>query len=490
MKLLLFLLTTLFTFTALEAQPLPPAQIKIHKEMFRQIKQETQEQTPFQQALQQLAERQNPKNWKRISWQEFLKQNEHAKSREGVCMRLDLQCLQNLCNTCPEPLPFEVMFDSIQQTADYKELLKDEKLIYIMEGNNHNTKAAPLEVAEIMRAVREANPQAKILLAAEFLNWESLYNVLGTADINKDLSFKYNQYQEYYQYLQCDLPEPQNQQQCNNIAQYLQLLEQEINNPTLLLKKAGAKSGLDTSAAYAVVFQTADELGIDQLALDDNLYGEDNKNNIGVKVGEYVIFATPSDDIPSWKALKNQLGENAKLGAMSQLISLSSWGVLERNREWARRIRALLPVYDIVLVYAGAGHLNQAYSIDLQPLVGKKDFANIALYPLEELPQELKSYYQQRHDIAERRGFSRDEQNWQQAEEFDIYENKLWGNPQTNLELDLTKPTWFISREDKLNDFLNEHQQDYWPFLEESYQQENDFPFRATLEIQIYLPAK
>nr|QGT50851.1 hypothetical protein Elusimicrob2101_1140 [uncultured Elusimicrobia bacterium] len=430
MKLLLSLLTLLFIFGPLQAQPaiklFPSIREKVsaqipHKtaqlEKNNALKQQgTQESQVQEHALNQLAKRQDPKNWKRISWQEFLKQNEYAKNREGVCLRLDLKCTEHLCNICPAPIPLEALSEITQQPADYKKLLKDEKLIYIMDSSNHDTKAIPLEVAKIMRAVREANPNARILLAAEFLTWNSPYNVLGATNIKNDLSFKYNEYQKYYEYLQCARPESQNQQPCADIVQVLQLLKQEINNPTPLLKKAGQKSGLYELDSYAPIFQAADQLGIDQLALDDNLYGIDAKNNIGVKVGEYVIVATPRDNIPSWKSLKKQAGESAKEYAMSQLISVSSWGVLERNREWARRITAVMPMYDIVLVYAGDGHLANTYFIDLQPLVGRDNFTNIKLYAQEELPQELETYYQQRQNISERKGLSRDEKNWKEIE--------------------------------------------------------------------------
>ena len=69
------------------------------------------------------------------------------------------------------------------------------------------------------------------------------------------------------------------------------------------------------------------------------------------------------------------------------LLNISHSGRLERNRQWARYINAVKPFYDLVLVYAGRGHLNETYSNDLQPMVENADYVNILLYPIEITPR-------------------------------------------------------------------------------------------------------
>lgn len=137
------------------------------------------------------------------------------------------------------------------------------------------------------------------MLATEFLIWESPYNVLGMRDIEKDLTFRIHQYADYYEHLECEnSTDPKIQETCNSILEFIDYLKQEIQNPTALINQAGEKSRLYCSTEYMPVFQEADALGIDKLALDDYLVGENNKNKLGVKVGEYVIEITPQDNVP------------------------------------------------------------------------------------------------------------------------------------------------------------------------------------------------
>lgn len=493
MKFLSFVLALLLSAAPVFAQIRPhvtiqPESIKLPQSAvnlpaLKKRVQPPQKDTAREQALQKLAERQNPKNWKRISWKAYKKANENAKKREGVCTRLVLKCSEDLCGTCPAPIPFEIMYDFGQGEPDYKTLLSKQKLIYIADANNHDTKAAPLEVAKILHAVRETNPDAKILLAVEFLNWASPYNALGTANIHDDLLHKYHEYYEYYDYYQC-YTSSAHQKECDELQRGIELVVQELNNPTTLLKKAGTKTQLDELSSYEPVFRAADKLGIDQLALDDNIFGYDTRENIGVKIGEYVVWAGPNDNIPSWDK------QIARENAMSQLIGVSSWGVLERNREWARRIKAVLPAYDIVLVYAGSGHLAQNYYIDLQPMVEQADFTNISLYPQEKLPEELNAYYQQRWNTAEKHGFSQDTQLWNEREKASIEADKLFAAPKKTFEYNPAQPLWIIMNDERIASFLNNHQEQYRLFIEESEKQEENYQFAAAKDIEVYLPAE
>lgn len=486
MKFLSFVLALLLSAAPVFAHPRRTVNLPanaVRRAILQERIQAPQKDTAREQALQKLAARQDPKNWKRISWKEYKKANENAKKREGVCTRLVLKCSEDLCGTCPAPIPFEIMYDFGQSEPDYKTLLSKQKLIYIADANNHDTKAAPLEVAKILHAVREANPNAKILLAAEFLSWNSPYNLLGTANVHDNLLQRYYEYSQYYEHYQCYNPSA-HKKECDELQRCIESVTQELKNPTALLKKAGVKTQLYEPASYEPIFRAADKLGIDQLALDDEMVGDDSRQNIGVKIGGYVVWAGPNDHIPSWDK------QIARVDAMSQLISVSSWGILERNREWVRRIKAVLPAYDIVLVYAGSGHLAQNYYIDLQPMVEQADFTNISLYPQEKLPEELNAYYQQRWNTAEKHGFSQDTQLWNEREKASIEADKLFAAPQKTFEYNPAQPLWIIMNEERIASFLNNHQEQYRMFIEESEKQEENYQFAAAKDIEVYLPAE
>lgn len=200
MKFLCLFLTVLFAFSpaVLSAQSPtlnkgPRRAIKIPQSLLERRIKEPRRDNSFQTALGQLAALQNPENWKEMSWQDFLKQNKHSKDVERVAINLDLTCTNNICRLCPTPFPANVLFTGGNSEVNYKDLLNGEKLIYISEAMNHDTKSAPREVVKILKAVRQANPNAKILFATEFLTWNH-----STLAAWKKIEAYKQEYQEYY----------------------------------------------------------------------------------------------------------------------------------------------------------------------------------------------------------------------------------------------------------------------------------------------------
>ncbi|MBP3513826.1 MAG: hypothetical protein J6J74_05015 [Elusimicrobiaceae bacterium] len=479
-----------------------------------------QKDTAREQALQKLAERQNPKNWKEISWQDFLQQNKHTKGVETVSTHLDIKCTENFCRLLPAAIPIDLLQQTGNSEVDYKKILEGHKLIFVAEGMNHNTKRAPQEMAKILRAVREKNPSAKILFAAEFLEWENYNNL---PELTQALAQIPN-VEEQIQYYQAELEDwnfqyqllsdedkttfkKQYDQQKQELAAALQQAKEwkskVISLQTAadlkrepLLKKAGEKSDLYFPEEYAPAFKAADQLGIDQLALDDDIPGM-IEDQVAAKVGEFVVWTTPEDKVPTWKHItkRRASAETKRFYALRQVLSVSPWGVRERNREWARRIKAVLPLYDIVLVYAGQGHLDTTYHMDLQPMLEQKTFMNITLYPMEELPQDIEEYYAQRHHATERNGITQDQQLWNtktnglsniHAE--DLIDESHSTQSQWN---DSAKPFWI---------WMNGNDQELetgWDpekaalFDAEMERQRQEFPYKyAASTLEVYLPAE
>lgn len=497
MRILLFLFTLLVSVSPLLAHSplIPPIKIEsaVRQNLLAPQKkaQETHKAAPSaeEMALQRLTNLQNPVNWKHISWQEFLKQNEHTKGVERVSTSLDIKCTEEFCALLPGPLPTHEFMAQENSEPDYKTLLTGQKLIFVAEEYNHNTKRAPQEMAKILQAVRKANPHAKILFATEFLTWDDDNNlpVLSEAlqarasyeDYLKDL-------QETLFYFNDSLSEAQKKQYQQTIQEYSTVIQditewektsQATIKQTPLLKKARAKYNLSFYKEYAPAFLAADRFHIDQLALDDTIFGDD-EDKVGVKVGEFVIEITPQDNVPFVIGKKKRnLTEEERLNNLLQVISVSPWGVRERNREWARRIEALMPLYDIVIVYAGAGHLDTTYFMDLQPMLKQENFVNIQLYPLEDLPEETEECYTQRYQATERSNITQHDRIWEDTNNINITPDNMqddsnyiylpWEDPH--------KPYWVLADNRKI------------PCTQEQWDPEKTKLFNAELDKQAEL---
>ena len=287
-----------------------------------------------------------------LSWQEFLRLNEKAKERLLVSTRLEVKALELDLKENPNMVLPQIEYKN--SVPDYSHAFTH-KYIFISEYISHDTKSAPQEVINILKAARNARPNAKILLAQEFLSW--------TGE--------------------------------NNVS---------------LLKKPGQNSELYSS--YPEVTQAADKLKIDQLALDDSIYMAYEKN-IAVKNGKYIVWVTPQDKLPLLK-YKGCDALYTRWASAEQFIAISPFGVLERNYQWARRIKAAEPHYDLILVYAGSGHLNNTYSNDLPTLLKCKDFANIMLIPTDPIDQTIEKYYNTRFLKGEQYAITNDQQQNQE----------------------------------------------------------------------------
>ena len=287
-----------------------------------------------------------------ISWQEFLRLNERAKERLLASTRLEAKALELQLKENPNMVLPQIEYKN--SVPDYSHAFTH-KYIFISENISHDTKSAPQEVINILKAARNARPHAKILLAQEFLIW--------TGESN-----------DY------------------------------------LLKKSGQKSELYSS--YPEVTQAADKLGIDQLALDDSIYMA-SEGIVGVKIGKYIVGVTPQDKLPLLK-YKGCDALYTRWASAYQFIGISPFGVLERNYQWARRIKAAEPHYDLILVYAGSGHLNNTYSNDLPTLLKCKDFAHIALFPTDPIDQAVEKDYETRFLKGEQYAITNDQQQNQE----------------------------------------------------------------------------
>lgn len=288
-----------------------------------------------------------------ISWQEFLRLNERAKERLLASTRLEAKALELDLKENPNMVAPQIEYKN--SVPDYSHAFTH-KYIFISENISHDTKSAPQEVINILKAARNARPNAKILLAQEFLSW--------TGESNASL-----------------------------------------------LKKPGQNSEL--YSGYPEVTQAADKLGIDQLALDDAPYYAEDKN-VFVKLGKFLVEVTPQDKLPLLSYTECDDPLYNRWASAYQFIGISPFGVLERNYQWARRIKAVEKNYDLILVYAGSGHLRNTYSNDLPTLLKCKDFAHIALFPTDPIDPAVGKYYETRFLKGEQYAITNDQQQYQE----------------------------------------------------------------------------
>lgn len=367
---------------------------------------------------------------KDISWQEFLRLNEKAKERLLVSTRLEAKALELQLKENPNMVLPQIEYKNA--APDYSHAFTH-KYIFISEGS-HSTKSAPQEVINILKAARNARPNAKILLAQEFLSWTG-------------------------------------------------------ESKDSLLKKPGQNSELYSS--YPEVTQAADKLGIDQLALDDTPYYAEDKN-VFVKLGKFLVEVTPQDKLPLLSYTECDDPLYNRWASAYHFIGISPFGVLERNYQWARRIKAAEPLYDLILVYAGSGHLNNTYSNDLPTLLKCKDCANIALFPTDPIDQAVEKDYETLFLKGEQYGITNDQQQNQEEtrlqeqatrgttfkqsldqieeEAYQSYEN--WKNKKLPLWYSLTK-----------EDFLQAN-----PNYKTPNALKNDIDFHCTYEIILAEP--
>lgn len=367
---------------------------------------------------------------KDISWQEFLRLNEKAKERLLASTRLEAKALELQLKENPNMVLPQIEYKNA--APDYSHAFTH-KYIFISEGS-HSTKSAPQEVINILKAARNARPNAKILLAQEFLSWTG-------------------------------------------------------ESKDSLLKKPGQNSELYSS--YPEVTQAADKLGIDQLALDDTPYYAEDKN-VFVKLGKFLVEVTPQDKLPLLSYTECDDPLYNRWASAYHFIGISPFGVLERNYQWARRIKAAEPLYDLILVYAGSGHLNNTYSNDLPTLLKCKDCANIALAPTDPIDQAVEKDYETLFLKGEQYGITNDQQQNQEEtrlqeqatrgttfkqsldqieeEAYQSYEN--WKNKKLPLWYSLTK-----------EDFLQAN-----PNYKTPNALKNDIDFHCTYEIILAEP--
>ena len=199
-----------------------------------------------------------------------------------------------------------------QKRPDYAKETKGVPFIYLTDDSGHSTQSIVQEVKRVMKAVRQANPQARILLALEFA---------------------------------------------------------EMTNFTTPIRFAGKPNkDMDIFAPYDQLVPQANQLNMDILSLDDNMWWPieegDFKGQTATKVGSRLII------IPESPA---NLNSNEDLFSKYYgFLGASTAGMYLRNLQWISYLHAVKPFYDLVIVYAGSGHIDGLPFLNIPLHIGER----------------------------------------------------------------------------------------------------------------------
>jgi len=274
---------------------------------------------------------------------------------------------------------------------DYGQLTQGKKYVYIAESGAHNTHTMPQEGVRILKQVRAANPKARILLALE-----------------------------------------------------MAMLTEQVRSPLLSFRRTENPDYVYILPEYLALSDTAKSLQIDSLALDDFFaFKTTPADTYLVKMGAYAVRFNTTD--PLIQEFTREYGPeytDDPVGVVYDVLSRSSWGVQQRNNQWVRYIQAVKDSYDIIIFYAGNGHLLPSISYSVPNLIGQ-DGILLTLVTEEQLPDDVRQFADCVRDIQCKHNLS-PEYN---AAELTSYEQEVWNEKGKQFipflqQLEQQKPFW------------------------------------------------
>ena len=336
-----------------------------------------------------------------ISYEDFEKENRSVQiiDKEFIdkMRQLDNIYAQNITK----------MMTAQNGVPDYENLVKNVKYIYI--GEIHDEPAIQQEIQKLLHAVREANPDKKILLASEFLQVpHPLINPLHSVgkedwsgysyDFIEGLSEKLNmdvlslddaivqttksgvliKIGEQYVRFNWEEPEPI----FNDFYFYLRRmlkegeaqLNQDLRNDEDTFRSYTTNYFRDPSYfedAYNAVKNDPEYLPY--------LKQQDSKN-------ERYYSGLVCEDVTCENYSDQEISKMAQFITTFRLLtgplSMSNWGVVQRNLQWARLISQVENNYDIVIVWGGEAHIDGLLPASLNYLLPRSNSIRFNFRPL------------------------------------------------------------------------------------------------------------
>ena len=151
----------------------------------------------------------------------------------------------------------------------------------------------------------------------------------------------------------------------------------DISNRLCFAQAGQRRRSLYLDDQDSEIYSTIFEQDIDVLGLDDYF-----DNRLWPKVGGTYVQYDSGD--PSFAQLVSSLSADYPYMYIAYaFFGGSRWGVDQRNLYWARLIKAVAPYYDIVVVYAGSGHIT--FGVNSMPNLLTQRSITFSFYaPLEQ----------------------------------------------------------------------------------------------------------
>ncbi len=290
---------------------------------------------------------------------------------------------------------------------NYAKETKGIKYIYVSDASDHDTKTIPAEVSRVMQEVRRANPNARILLATEFAvdKWEDRSLPLRFAH-SKKMPFEINP-----SYEPLLLAGDQNDIDILGLDDNGRAMDEQtikIGDTSIKIGDTSIEISLEDPQIQRILSQYESQVkeypeakGLLRQYSDSYQYCQEHPQEAIQRLG------ISPEELPQY--MDAYINESYKLyeycesvsaTILHDFLSRSNWGALQRNRQWTRYIQAVSPFYDIIITYAGSGHLSSGDSQDLPELIGE-EFVIFDFYAQERLPEKLEQFYDQVNKIQQ-----------------------------------------------------------------------------------------
>ncbi len=289
-----------------------------------------------------------------LTWEQFLQESNELQRHETINSARNEAFVNDLYNLdCDLLLKF---IDSKEQKIGHPDYAKETQGIkYIYLGEHHNTNAIPTEVEYFLTTLRQANPNARILLATEFATREKQENspiLFANPEILTALQ--------------------------NDTYQF----------PFLWPFK------------HRFLFSTAIKLGIDVLALEDEFTYPGPE--VRVKLGNALVTADPHN--PQIAKILQQYHRitpsDTAQEILSDFLARTDWGMVQRNMQWILYLQTVSPFYDIIVTYAGEAHFNTSFA-SLPESLSNGPYIHFDFSTDEQLSEYLETFYRQCSTVQE-----------------------------------------------------------------------------------------
>lgn len=315
---------------------------------------------------------QNIRTWDNlpiINWQQYQQlsqqtiQNREKQAKLGSQLRTSLLATKGY-------LEEEAELKVKQGLPIYEQAVKNFSYIYI--GEYHDAPVIQQEITKLLKAIRKANPDKKILLATEFLQRShplmSPLHKDGQEWLIDDLSYDVSALADE---LHIDtLALEDNIIQIVDQVSLLKVGDRYIKvslatNPQARSLIAPFKKEIK---AHSRLLQM-DPLGVMSRYLQpDQMENYIKKNELKeIDTAYSLAHAYGPDNVKYIEALLipklvpptvQQANAVASATCLLNFIEASTWGILQRNYQWTKRIKQVEKNYDIVIVWGGNGHFD------------------------------------------------------------------------------------------------------------------------------------